>query len=343
MDIEASRRAFEQVRKEVNDHSKSEMSLDEIAYGCERFHMSYVALTAVYRFIKVANETMCRPIRALTEAKGYSTSKHTLATFGGAGGQHACEIARLLGINKVLIHRYSSILSAYGLALADRCGIFFCNGYLLTLYRVYELQEPSSAVYSDSSKPSLMGRLDALSNSAKEALKEQGFEDSNIYIERYLNMRFDGTDNAIMVLAPSANEGCGIQDQTDFETAFKRSYKGEFGFLLENKAIIVDDIKVRGIGKTFDSLGESVYEELRHIQKKDAKEVLSKKDRESSVYFGDGLGRVNRTPVYQLGNLSVGDVIHGPAMIIDDTQTIVVVPKSEAVVTSRHLYMTLHD
>lgn len=189
-----------------------------------------------------------------------------------------------------------------------------------------------------------MGRLDALSNLAKEALKEQGFEGSNIYTERYLNMRFDGTDNAIMVLALlSANEGSGVQDQTDFETAFKRSYKGEFGFLLENKAIIVDDIKVRGIGKTFDSLGESVYEELRHIQKKDAKEVLSKKDGDSSVYFGDGLGRVNHTPVYQLGNLGVGDVIHGPAMIIDDTQTIVVVPKSEAVVTSRHLYMTLHD
>ena len=44
-----------------------------------------------------------------------------LASFGGAGGQHACEIAQLLGIKTILIHRYSSILSAYGLALADRC------------------------------------------------------------------------------------------------------------------------------------------------------------------------------------------------------------------------------
>jgi 5-oxoprolinase (ATP-hydrolysing) len=43
-----------------------------------------------------------------------------LASFGGAGGQHACEIASLLGIKTILIHRYSSILSAYGLALADR-------------------------------------------------------------------------------------------------------------------------------------------------------------------------------------------------------------------------------
>lgn len=90
-----------------------------------------------YRFIKIANETMCRPIRALTEARGYATSNHmwvvpfslldasnvikpSLASFGGAGGQHACEIAQILGIETVLIHRYSSILSAYGLALADR-------------------------------------------------------------------------------------------------------------------------------------------------------------------------------------------------------------------------------
>ena len=109
------------------------MSLDEVAYGYVLFHIFRFVLTAVYRFIKVANETMCRPIRALTESKGYSTSKHTLATFGGAGGQHACEIARLLGIHKVLIHRYSSILSAYGLALADRYGFYFDNSYLLTL------------------------------------------------------------------------------------------------------------------------------------------------------------------------------------------------------------------
>jgi 5-oxoprolinase (ATP-hydrolysing) len=84
---------------------------------------------------------MARPIRALTEARGYATSKHmyekvaysvyttnialsSLASFGGAGGQHACEIAELLGIKTILIHRYSSILSAYGLALADRYDSF---------------------------------------------------------------------------------------------------------------------------------------------------------------------------------------------------------------------------
>lgn len=56
-------------------------------------------------FIRVANETMCRPIRALTQAKGYDTGKHILSCFGGAGGQHACAIASSLGMSKIFIHK----------------------------------------------------------------------------------------------------------------------------------------------------------------------------------------------------------------------------------------------
>jgi 5-oxoprolinase (ATP-hydrolysing) len=75
--------------------------------------------SVAYGFIKVANESMCRPIRAITLSKGIDTSNHILCSFGGAGGQHACEIAKALGIRQILIHKYSSILSAYGLSLAD--------------------------------------------------------------------------------------------------------------------------------------------------------------------------------------------------------------------------------
>lgn len=60
MDAEASRTAFEKVQVDINNAAARHMDLDEIVYG----------------FIKVANETMCRPIRALTEARGYATSKH---------------------------------------------------------------------------------------------------------------------------------------------------------------------------------------------------------------------------------------------------------------------------
>lgn len=68
----------------------------------------------------------------------------------------------------------------------------------------------------------------------------------------------------------------------------------------------------------------------------------AKADSTHSVYF-DKLGRVDDTPVYLLDNLDVGDAVEGPAMIIDDTQTIVVIPGARAVLTSKHLYITLHS
>lgn len=104
LDVEASRTAFDKLAKEIQSQVKSKMTNDEIAWG----------------FIKVANETMSRPIRALTEARGYAAAKHILAAFGGAAGQHACSLAKTLGIKTVLIHRFSSILSAYGMSLSDR-------------------------------------------------------------------------------------------------------------------------------------------------------------------------------------------------------------------------------
>jgi 5-oxoprolinase (ATP-hydrolysing) len=67
---------------------------------------------------------------------------------------------------------------------------------------------------------------------------------------------------------------------------------------------------------------------------------IEKADSTYSVYF-DKVGRVTDTPVFRLDKLDVGDTVEGPAMIIDETQTIVVVPGAKAVLTSQHVYITL--
>lgn len=51
--------------------------------------------------------------------QGHDIQSHILSCFGGAGGQHACAIARSLGVPQVFIHKYSSILSAVGMGVAD--------------------------------------------------------------------------------------------------------------------------------------------------------------------------------------------------------------------------------
>lgn len=218
-------------------------------------------------------------------------------------------------------------------------------------HRVYERQEPSSTFYTGQNKSLLISRLDKLEEDVRGELRSQGFEERRIHVERALNMRFEGTDTALMVL-PETADGDGKED---FEAAFKRVYMAEFGFLLETKTIIVDDIKVgccshmfpwkdlnakkvRGIGKTFDSMGESVYSELETLKQRPVPK--EKIDSRHSVYF-DGLGRVNDTPVYVLDDLEVGETIDGPGVVIDATQTILLIPNSKAVLTNNILYITL--
>src|SRR5262249_56978721 len=68
---------------------------------------------------KRAVENMANAIKKISVQRGYDVTRYALNCFGGAGGQHACLVADALGITKVLIHPFSSLLSAYGMGLAD--------------------------------------------------------------------------------------------------------------------------------------------------------------------------------------------------------------------------------
>ena len=70
-------------------------------------------------FIKIAVENMANAIKKISVQRGYDVTRYALNCFGGAGGQHACLVADALGMTKVLIHPFSSLLSAYGMGFAD--------------------------------------------------------------------------------------------------------------------------------------------------------------------------------------------------------------------------------
>lgn len=130
----------------------------------------------VYGFIRVANEAMARPIRNLTTMKGFDVTAHALACFGGAGPQHCCAIAKLLGMRKVVVHRYSGVLSAFGLSLADV---------------VVEKQEPfSGSAAQPDSLESMHSRLSRLKGSAIEALCALSFNKNQTRCTLYANCRY---------------------------------------------------------------------------------------------------------------------------------------------------------
>ncbi|CAP72615.1 uncharacterized protein PODANS_2_470 [Podospora anserina S mat+] len=300
LDTEASRKALQEIADQIQKETGKKMDIDEVAYG----------------FLTVANEAMTRPIRSITEAKGHDTSKHRLATFGGAGGQHAVAIAESLGIKQILVHRYSSVLSAYGMALADV---------------VDERQEPDSSVWSQDSEVvgHLKQKVGSLKEKSREALRDQGFDDSEMVFEEYLNMRYRGTESALMIIKPS-------DDSWDFGRAFVEHHRYEFGFTLDERDIIIDDVRVRGIGKSFQYGEKTVDEQLKTVQRTDVSP--EKKHSEAKVYFEGG--RLD-TPIYKLTDLSVGNVIKGPAMLADGTQTIVVTPNATALILETHVVVDL--
>uniref|UniRef100_A0A9J7YDM8 5-oxoprolinase, ATP-hydrolysing n=1 Tax=Cyprinus carpio carpio TaxID=630221 RepID=A0A9J7YDM8_CYPCA len=260
----------------------SEMSVEDVAMG----------------FINVANEAMCRPIRALTQAKGHDTSEHVLACFGGAGGQHACAIARALGMKTVFIHKYSGVLSAYGLALADV---------------VEEVQEPCSLKYEAGSFSDLDSRIKQLSQRCDQILCKRGFSSSQINIEVFLHLRYEGTDCALMITAAGHPSNAHSCMSGDFRTAFTKRYLKEFGFTITDRPIMVDDIRVRGSGKS-------------GIRSK----VQPKAEQKSPSPIKD---RYLDTSVYLWENLSCDHSIQGPAIIIDKNSTILVEPACVAHLT----------
>ncbi|KAL3438544.1 Hydantoinase B/oxoprolinase-domain-containing protein [Aspergillus tetrazonus] len=268
--------------------------------------------TLALGFLAIANATMTRPIRTLSEGRGYGAASHNLGCFGGAGGQHAVFIARDLGIKRAIIPCYSSILSAYGMALADV---------------VVENQEPAALTFSEAAVPEIKARFESLSSRGAKGLEAQGFDASVTEHEYFLNMRYQGSDTSLMIALTG--------DVADAGNAFTARHTQEFGFS-QTRDILVDDVRVRSVGKSRVLNISSPFEELKKYSS-DGLTPCPTPVFSRQIFF-EKYGWT-QTPVYELKSLSAGVHITGPAMVIDKTQTIVVDHLSKAIILPEHVIL----
>ena len=316
LDHEATKRSFEREADRINaelaqisradgNAAPKPLTPEEIALG----------------YLKVADEAMCRPIRQITESKGHETSAHVLAAFGGAGPQHACAVARALGIKRVFVHRFCGILSAYGMGLADvvvEAQRPFA-GALMT--NASSNDEEGSTNEATLSRAAEVAR--ALAASLVSDLRTQGFDaETSVRTETLLNLRYDGTDTAMMVAEPPDG---------DYVAAFKERFTREYGFDLAGRDLRIDDVRVRGVGAT---------ELLRRVPVDDedaspsatnpAPRSPPEPDSVARVYFDDGW---RDTPIFLIEQLRCGCVVRGPAVIMNGTATVLVEPGCVATLT----------
>ena len=135
-------------------------------------------------FIAVAVANMANAIKRISVARGHDVSRYTLASFGGAGGQHACLVADALGMNTAFLHPFAGVLSAYGMGLAD----------------IRALRERAVEAELDAPLiPRLEAMLRELESEAQAELTTQGLNAEQVSIQHKVHVRYGGSDTAIIV------------------------------------------------------------------------------------------------------------------------------------------------
>ncbi len=175
-------------------------------------------------FLAVAVGKMAEAIKTISVARGYDVTRYALNSFGGAGGQHACDVADALAITTVLIHPLSSLLSAYGMGLAD-----------ISAQRAQGVEEPL-----DAGALARVGLVaDALADAAVAEVERQGVERVAITVHRRAHLRYAGSDTTIEIplRAPAA-----------MRRAFERAHKQRFGFIDRAKALVVEAVSAEAVG-----------------------------------------------------------------------------------------------
>lgn len=273
-------------------------------------------------FLRVANANMVKAIRSISVAKGYDPRDYVLVAFGGAAGQHACAVARELGMDKVLLHPDAGILSAYGIGMAE-----------IARHGMAGVYQP----YSEGAVAALGDTFDALAKPAIEEVEREGIARERIEVRRSLDLRYRGLDAYLTIREPGAtgstsvaSGGTGSASAATYAQAFAAEHRQLYGYVHENKPLEIVAARVEVVGHSADAPPRSQAVESRDISGA----------RTTRAWF-DALPR--ETAVLRRDDLRPGDRIVGPAIVHESTSTVVVDPAWRAdVLTGGELLLSFH-
>ena len=234
-------------------------------------------------FLKIAVENMANAIKKISIQKGYDVTNYMLNCFGGAGGQHACNVADSLGISNVMIHPYAGVLSAYGMGLAEirsiREGHFEKN-----ITNILDAEN----------------LIEILSSHAKKDLNDQDISDASIILLKNAFLHYKGSHQNLEIK---------FDTPENMRKSFEQEHKKRFGFFVQDREIFIEMLTVEAVGKKTEN-----YDFLNpNTSTTKANPIAFKK-----MYVN---GSEINTPIYKRGELIIGQNISGPAIIVEATGT----------------------
>jgi 5-oxoprolinase (ATP-hydrolysing) len=256
-------------------------------------------------FIRIAVENMANAIKTISVQRGYDVTEYVLNSFGGAGGQHACLVADALGITSVLLHPLSGVLSAFGMGLASLSAT-------RTRTVLKRLDDDGLAELAKIRAP--------LETDVRQELERQGVNSGAIAVSAQAHLRYAGTDSALPIPLASLR---------GMRALFEIAHQQRFGFISPEKDIEIEAIEVEARGS-----GEPIAEpdfaaQTTHPASQQATaEIFTQ-------------GSWHDAAIFARAALAPGHTVEGPALIIEDHQTVVVEPEWQAEVTpNNHLLLT---
>jgi len=257
-------------------------------------------------FLEIAVANMANAIKKISVQRGYDVTSYVLATFGGAGGQHACAVADELGMTRVLIHPLAGVLSAYGMGLAE-----------VTAMRESAVEAPLSA--------DLVPELDRVSGGLAAAalaeLTDEGIPEDRVRSVRRAHLRYDGTDTAL---------GVPLGPADVMLTDFERAYRRRFSFLMRDKQVVVEAVSVEL------TAASDVLAGLAAAAPGDgAGPDGAGPDGAGAPAAMFVSGAWTDVPCVRRSDLPAGQIVPGPALIVEDFATTVLEPGWQAQLTGR--------
>lgn len=261
----------------------------------EIFQQSGVRATAEQTaegFLQIAVANMANAVKKISIERGYDVSKYTLVSFGGAGGQHACLVADALGMQKVLIHPFAGVLSAYGMGLAD-----------ITAMRETAVELPLTAA----SMPATEASLNTLIDESINELLHQGATNEQILVIKRAHVRYEGTDSHITVSFSTPEE---------MAEEFFQGYLQRYSFLMPDRPLVIEAVSVEAIAKS----GVDLEKSLAPTERINPPPALADID----LFTHD---QSHQAPIYNRDDLSAGMCITGPAVVFDANGTTLIEPE----------------
>jgi len=239
---------------------------------------------AALGIIEVANAHMERALRVISVERGYDPADFTLLSFGGAGGLHACELGRKLGIGRILIPTYASVLSALGMLAAD-----VIKDYSLTVM-----------LPGHTSLEAIDAALSPLVERGTHELGREGMSEDQMQIEMFLDLRYLGQSYELII--PYSDH---------FLEAFHRAHRQEYGYNRPEAPVEIVNVRIRAKGRTIPP----PIPLLPEASPDPSSAYLDARP----VTFLDGIRNV---PFYRGERLFPGNQLIGPAVVFRSDTTV---------------------